>query len=757
MLDFNEPPQQAIEHDKDAIKSALLSQLESVLMNLLPAGKKRGQKFLIGDTQGAAGDSLEVSLNPATLGQWYDHATGEGGDIFSLIAAHDGFDAKRDFSALLERATALCGYVASQPKPTKPTPSVPMDDLGPATGKWDYLDATGKLIACVYRYEPSPGKKEYRPWDAKKRKQAPPNPRPLYNQPGMAQSDMVILVEGEKCAQALIDAGLCATTAMHGANAPVDKTDWSPLKDKTILIWPDKDKPGWEYAQKAGEATLISGATSCAILLPPDDKPEGWDAADAINEGWDVDGFILSGKRLMLDKPAETDSLLIQELMKVNWRSDDGLALAFTRHYGDDWRYIAKWGKWYQWNGRRWQEDNRLYLFNVIRGICRTASQRSDDARTQVRLASSSAIASVEKVIRPDPKHAATVEDWDKDVWKVNTPGGVVDLKTGRLSEHQRHHAMTKITTATPQGDCPLWLNFIDSVTGGDSDMKTYLQRMAGYFLTGSTQEHALFFLYGTGGNGKSVFVNTLFTILGDYAANAPMDTFMEARGDKHPTDLAGLMGARFVAATETEQGRRWNESKIKEISGGDPISARFMRQDFFTYIPQFKLVISGNHKPAIRNVDEAMRRRLHLIPFTITVPANQRDRGLQQKLLFERDGIMAWMLAGCLAWQQHGLVKPPKVLAATDDYFEEEDAMSEFEEIELIKDPQSRTPINAIFTRWKSFSESRGYYTGSARWLTEQLVMRGYSRVKMTGGTRGLNGVKLVPKEDAFLPYADN
>jgi putative DNA primase/helicase len=144
---------------------------------------------------------------------------------------------------------------------------------------------------------------------------------------------------------------------------------------------------------------------------------------------------------------------------------------------------------------------------------------------------------------------------------------------------------------------------------------------MVGYCLTGVTSAHALFFLYGTGANGKSVFANVISTILGDYAATASMDTFVETRGDRHPTDLAGLRGARFVTAIETEQGRRLNESKVKAITGGDKISARFMRQDFFEYSPQFKPVIVGNHKPAIRNIDEAMKRRMHMIPFTVTIP----------------------------------------------------------------------------------------------------------------------------------------
>jgi putative DNA primase/helicase len=177
---------------------------------------------------------------------------------------------------------------------------------------------------------------------------------------------------------------------------------------------------------------------------------------------------------------------------------------------------------------------------------------------------------------------------------------------------------MTKIATAVPQGDCPTWRRFLATVTGDDPQIQAYLARMVGYALTGVTTEHALFFLYGTGANGKSVFVNTIAAILGGYATNAPMDTFMATQGERHPTDMAGLRGARLVTSIETEQGRRWAESRLKALTGGDKISARFMRQDFFEFTPQFKLVIAGNHKPAIRTIDEAMRRRLHLPAATI-------------------------------------------------------------------------------------------------------------------------------------------
>ncbi|MCL9861852.1 phage/plasmid primase, P4 family, partial [Ralstonia solanacearum] len=566
----------------------------------------------------------------------------------------------------------------------------------------------------------------------------------------------------EKCAQALIDAGIVATTAMHGANAPVDKTDWSPLAGKAVLIWPDRDKPGWEYADRASQAILQAGAVSVAILLPPDDKPEGWDAADAIEEGFDIGGYLAAGARVPVVLEVD-DTVSADVLEGVDWETEDGLATAFTRRYGDDWRYCSLWGKWLVWTGVRWNHDQLLYVTHLSRGICRAASLKAQTPRQKAKLAGSSTIAAVEKIARSDPKHAATADEWDADVWALNTPGGVVDLRTGNLRAHRREDWMTKVTTATPRGrngeGCPSWLAFIGDITGGNTDLAAYLQRMAGYALTGSTQEHALFFLYGTGANGKSVFVNTLATILGDYAVNAAMDTFMETRADRHPTDMAGLRGARFVAAIETEQGRRWAESKVKNLTGGDKISARFMRQDFFEFFPQFKLFVAGNHKPAIRNIDEAMKRRLHLIPFTITVPPERRDKHLQQKLLAERDGILAWAIQGCLDWQRLGRLQPPQqVLDATEEYFEAEDALGRWLDERCVREANAKTLTAELFNDWKQWAEAAGEFAGSQKRFADLLLIRGVEKWRNTAGLRGFRGVGLKhPPMPTYSPYSDN
>ncbi|WP_395140345.1 phage/plasmid primase, P4 family [Schlegelella aquatica] len=760
MLDFNDTapaPEIPASERREAVRAALLARLESVLFTLFPAGKKRRGKFVIGDVLGSPGDSLEVVLDGDKAGLWTDRATGDGGDVFHLIGGHYGVDVQADFARVLDLAEELVGRAPTAPA-RKAAKETPVDDLGPATAKWDYLDAQGHLIAVVYRYDPPGRKKEFRPWDARRRKMAPPEPRPLYNQPGIHNAAQVVLVEGEKCAQALIETGIVATTAMHGANAPVDKTDWSPLAGKAVLVWPDRDKPGWEYAVQAAQAILSAGAKSCHILYPPEEAAEGWDAADAVAEGFDVAAFLAHGPRVQVHDIADPGEPVIGADESV-WGTEDALALAFTRRYHRDWRYVAAWGRWLVWDGRRWRNEETLAATDLIRGVCRHAALQADNPKLAAKLATSGTVGGVERLARADRRHAATTAEWDADPWLLNTPGGVVDLRTGRMRAHDRADRMTKITTATPGGDCPTWRRFLAEVTGGDADLQAYLQRVSGYCLTGSTREHALFFLYGTGANGKSVFVNTLATILGDYAASAPMDTFMEARGDRHPTDMAGLRGARFVSSIETEQGRRWNESKVKAITGGDKVSARFMRQDFFEYTPQFKLVIAGNHKPAIRNVDEAMKRRLHLIPFTITVPPERRDKHLQQKLLAERDGILAWALEGCLAWQRLGrLDPPPQVVAATEEYFEAEDALGRWLEERCVREANAKSLTAELFTDWKQWAEAAGEFVGSQRRFSDLLITRGVEKWRNAAGIRGFRGVGLKhPMQPAYTPYADD
>ncbi|MGR9345027.1 phage/plasmid primase, P4 family [Rhizobium leguminosarum] len=250
------------------------------------------------------------------------------------------------------------------------------------------------------------------------------------------------------------------------------------------------------------------------------------------------------------------------------------------------------------------------------------------------------------------------------------------------------------------------------------------------------------------------MFIDTIMNVLAGYGRSAPIETFVASSGDRHPTDIAGLRGARLVTAVETEEGRSWAESKIKTLTGGDRITARFMRQDYFEYQPQFKLIIAGNHKPSLRSVDEAIRRRFNLIPFTVTIPAEERDETLTEKLRGEASGIMAWAIAGCLEWQRIGLSPPRAVTEATAHYLTAEDSVSEWIEACCERDPQAFESTATLFASWKGWAERSGETVGSQKRLVQALEAHGFTRERFQGN-RGLFGLRLS-RADPQRTYGD-
>ena len=409
--------------------------------------------------------------------------------------------------------------------------------------------------------------------------------------------------------------------------------------------------------------------------------------------------------------------------------TDEELALRFAELHAYDLRFVSAWGKWLIWNGKHWRFDDTLRAFDLARKICREAAAGCKTARVAAVLASATTVAAVVRLARADRRLAATVDQWDSDPWLFNTPGGVIDLRTGNHHGHRPGDYLTQIAAVAPAGSCPKWHLFLNQVTAGDKCLQQYLQRVAGYCLTGITNEHALFFGYGTGANGKTVFTSTISGILADYHRVAPIETFTASHQDRHPTELARLRGGRLVTAVETEEGRRWAESRIKSLTGGDKIAAHFMRQDFFEFTPQFKLLIAGNHKPGLRSVDEAIRRRFHLIPFTVTIPPADRDSDLVEKLKAEWPGILAWAIEGCLAWQSNGLAAPVAVTSATAAYLEAEDAVAAWLKERCEEDSSATASSTALFSSWKDWAEKAGEPVGSQKKLSQRLEDRGFSK----------------------------
>jgi putative DNA primase/helicase len=427
--------------------------------------------------------------------------------------------------------------------------------------------------------------------------------------------------------------------------------------------------------------------------------------------------------------------------------SDEALALLFAERHAGDLRFVAGWGKWLSWTGKHWRFDDTLHAFDLARRIIREVAAKCNKTKDARMVASAKTVAAVERLARSDRRLAATIEQWDADPWLLNTPDGVVNLRTGAVRQHRPDDYMTKITAVGPGGDCLRFLKVLERITAGNAELTAYLRRVFDYGLTGVTNEHALFFCYGTGANGKTVLLSTVSGILGDYHRTAPIETFTASAVDKHPTDLAGLCGARLVTATETEEGRRWAEAKVKQLTGGEKLSARFMRQDFFDYLPAFKLVIAGNHKPGLRSVDEAIRRRFHLIPFGVTIPTEERDSDLTEKLKAEWPGILAWAIEGCLEWQTEGLRPPKAVTDATAAYLEAEDAISAWLDDKCERDPNAWSSSAAMFASWAAWASAAGEAVGSQKKLTQALADRGFT-IHNTTKARGLYGLRVIPEE---------
>lgn len=434
--------------------------------------------------------------------------------------------------------------------------------------------------------------------------------------------------------------------------------------------------------------------------------------------------------------------------------SEDGIALEFARRHEATLRYCHSTGAWYEWSGASWRLDETERAFSWARDLCRELNTQG-----LARLKKISTASAVEKACRADQRLAVTAAVWDQDPWLLGTPGGVVDLRTGEVRPAAAGDFITKQTAVAPgdSSEPEQWLKFLAEVTQNDQELIGFLQRIAGYALTADIREHALFYIYGPGGNGKGVFERTIKTVLADYAITAPMDMFTEAYGDRHPTELAMLRGTRLVTAEETEQGRAWAQARIKWLTGGDPVTARFMRQDFFTFQPTWKLLLVGNHQPILRNVDDATRRRFNVIPFTYR--PKSPDTTLEQRMRGEWPAILRWMIEGCLSWQANGLGRSACVDAATRDYFDTQDVLGQWIE-DWCEFGETLVESNAnLFKSWSAFADAHGMRPGKSQTLSDELAKRpALKRIKDTSGIRGrgFQGIRIRPATPATPHWSD-
>lgn len=470
---------------------------------------------------------------------------------------------------------------------------------------------------------------------------------------------------------------------------------------------------------------------------PAGGGPSSWPAADPNIE----DGFDLSHDALACDIGA--------------------------RMWDRNAKYVAAQSRWYLWTGH-WQGDDRLMHMTQARTYLswradevmewaarkavsleqKAAERLTGWAKGEARsLRSANTVAAVVNLARSNTASVAAGKDFDANLLLLGTPGGTVDLRSGELRPAVREEMVTKMTTVAPAPPSTvpvLWQTFLRDIFDGDDELVAFMQRAAGYALTGLTTEHKLLFLFGTGRNGKSTFLNVLLEIWGAYARRVPANSFLSSQGERHPTDIAGLAGARLAVASELPKGRSWDEAVIKDLTGGDRMTARFMRQDFFDFDPQLTLMIAGNTQPSFRGVDEAIRARVVLVPFAVSIPAERRDIRLQAKLLAEGPAILRWAIDGALEWQRRGLAVPDSVSSASAQYMDGEDTLGQFLADETERDPMAFTTFEALHQRFKFWMEKQGLTPWTMHIFNKELKTRGFLEGRRTTG-RGFHGLRLA------------
>lgn len=450
--------------------------------------------------------------------------------------------------------------------------------------------------------------------------------------------------------------------------------------------------------------------------------------------------------------------------------TDTGNALRLVYLALGEIRYCYRWGKWLAWNGQRWEEDEegepqrwaekaaRSFAedaADILRGARegsneeqKYASQKAETLLKWGRTSlSAGKVSSALELAKAQKGVPIRYTEMDCNPWLFGCANGTIDLRTGELRPHRKEDLLTKVSPVAydPKAKCPTWLAFLDTIQAGDQELIGCLQRGVGYSLSGSVREQVLFFLHGRGSNGKSTFLDAVLFVLGDYGMRALPELLMSKRQQTHPTDRAQLFGARLASCQEVQEGARWDEERVKELTGETKITARRMREDPWTFTATHKLWVSGNHKPRVRGTDHAIWRRIKLLPFTVTIPKEEQDTNLPEKLQREADGILRWAVEGCLTWQARGLDFPHAVEEATRSYRESEDVCGRFLEDCCLIERKAQSTSKDLYDAYGKWCEQEGEHSLNKRAFGEQLEERGFTPRRGTGGVRGWQGIGLL------------
>jgi putative DNA primase/helicase len=558
------------------------------------------------------------------------------------------------------------------------------------------------------------------------------------------------IVEGVKKADALASRGEAAV-ALQGVwcwrrgGVPLPEWENIPLHGREVFVCFDSDvstNPKVAVALERLVGFLGSRGAEARIVYLPD----GEDGSKA-----GADDFLVAGGTVEGLKGCAEDGLRDTGPGAYNL-TDLGNSERFSDQHGEDARYVYPWRSWLTWTGARWEADEggatSRMAKETVRAIYGEAAEAEDAERrkaisghakrseSRARIEAMVALAQSEMPIRPD--------GLDTDPWLLNTAGGTVDLRTGELRGHYRDDLITKLAPVEydPDAEAPAWEEFLERILP-DEAVREFVRRLAGYSLTGSTREHVLPILYGSGANGKSTFVNTLMAAMGDYAGQTAPDLLLAKQGS-HPTELADLFGTRMAASIEVNDGRRFNESLVKQLTGGDTVKARRLYENFWQFEPTHKVWLATNHRPDVRGTDQAIWRRIKLIPFTVAIPPEEQDAELPEKLRDELPGVLAWAVRGCLEWQRDGLGEPDEVRRATNEYRAHMDVLAGFIEERCVIGQRAWAKFKTLYEEYTEWAEESGERPESKRRFGDSLSERGCRSANGTDNVAIRRGIGL-------------
>lgn len=616
---------------------------------------------------------------------------------------------------------------------------------------WDYQDETGKFKFQVVKWVPGKGKvakgKPQRDKSFQQRQLKPDGTwqwnldgieRVLYNLPAVITSPTVIVTEGEKDADSLIRLGHVATTNPGGARNWIDSFT-KTLAGKTVIIIPDNDEAGLNHLNTVGLA-LHRTSTVLVANVPAPHK----DITDYIEAGASA-----ADVQLLIDhavpftpprNPLDSDK---------HPHTDLGNARRLIERFGPDLRYSHAWNQWLIWDGRHWEPDSTGAAERHAKEIADTLLedstalkeinfQKGEELEKHARRTQSRrSIQDMLILSQTEPGIPVQIEELDQNPLLLSVDNGTIDLTTGTIRAHDKADLITKLIPIThdPKAECPVWLATLHYIFNGDTDIIDFFQRWVGYTLTGLVREQILLIAYGSGANGKSTVTTVLQDLLGPYAVQANPNLLMAKDRDTHPTEIASLYGKRLAIASELEQGKAFAEVTVKQLTGGDRITARRMREDFWEFQPTHKFLIATNHKPVIRGTDHAIWRRIRLLPFTVTIPKEIRDPNLPALLRTELPGILNWAIQGAHDYLSNGLPTPAAVMEATANYENEMDMLGDFLQECCYVIPTGHAKAADVYRAYTQWAQSSGYRPLGKKNFNQQFSDRGTGKWELRRG----------------------